>query len=135
MVRAGLSCWLLEPGVAQAADAYFAARALRDMRDSVRTAANWKIRPFTYPPRQRAVSAQIDRDPFLEQPQAGIFPNHTALGGANANQVSPSRGGNRVVGYCAVKLRTQTVCQLRRLVERISDTNQEELELLAQVWA
>ncbi|KAJ1140717.1 hypothetical protein NDU88_007062 [Pleurodeles waltl] len=34
MVRAGLSCWLLEPGVAQAADAYFAARALRDMRDS-----------------------------------------------------------------------------------------------------
>ncbi|KAJ1151556.1 hypothetical protein NDU88_004336 [Pleurodeles waltl] len=33
MVRAGLSCWLLDPGVAQAADAYFAARALRDMRD------------------------------------------------------------------------------------------------------
>ncbi|KAJ1185310.1 hypothetical protein NDU88_002104 [Pleurodeles waltl] len=35
MVRGGLSCWLLEPGVAQATDAYIAARALRDMRDCV----------------------------------------------------------------------------------------------------
>ncbi|KAJ1136477.1 hypothetical protein NDU88_002893 [Pleurodeles waltl] len=38
MVRAGISCWILEPGVAQAADAYFAARALRDMRDCVTVA-------------------------------------------------------------------------------------------------